>query len=109
MEVRLLQSRGYQLIPKNEASHTIAAIPQCQLISRIRQCGKHELDPRHTTLVYMPHCPGKLYDAFVRHNWNERPLGSGAVGSNGEKESSGALAGSRAVLLANDFRGYIDK
>lgn len=108
MEVRLLQSRGYQLIPKNEV-RAIAAIPEWLLISRIRQCGEHELDPRHTTLVYMPHCPGKLYDAFVRQNWDERLLGTGATGCGDSKESSAATAGLRAVLLANDFRGYIDK
>jgi hypothetical protein len=61
----------------------------------------------------MPHCPGKLYDAFIRENWDERILGgrSGLVESQPESESEDLKPGvkPKVVLLANDFRGYIDK
>jgi hypothetical protein len=57
----------------------------------------------------MPHCPGKLYDAFLRQNWDERSLGVVNPASEDVEESSTGSAGPRAVLLANDFRGYIDK
>ncbi|KAJ9123003.1 hypothetical protein QFC24_004042 [Naganishia onofrii] len=92
VDLALLKSRGYQLIPKNE-------------------CGKHKLDPEYQTLAYMPHCPGKLYDAFLRENWNRRLMCSSAESSGGSDNASGveqARRSGRVVLLANDFRGYIE-
>jgi hypothetical protein len=61
----------------------------------------------------MPHCPGKLYDAFIRENWDKELLG----GSGASLVSPTELEGkdvkpediSKVVSLANNFRGYIDK
>ncbi|KAJ9103157.1 hypothetical protein QFC21_002579 [Naganishia friedmannii] len=92
VDLALLGRRGYQLIPKNE-------------------CGKHKLDPKLQTLVYMPHCPGKLYDAFLRENWDLRIICNSLESSERADDAGGdetERPSGRVVLFANDFRGYIE-
>lgn len=61
----------------------------------------------------MPHCPGKLYDAFIRENWGKQILGGNWASAGSptelEEEDRKPEVIPKVVWLANDFRGYIDK